>query len=90
MKKSGFRAFPGRLSHHFREKHVEPLGHRLPFSGEKQAAQVELDKALPYLHEAESACNSITKKDLALGCPWLMILVVKDCCSRSCDDKAET
>ena len=33
------------------------------FGGEKQAAQVELDKALPYLHEAESACNSITKKE---------------------------
>ena len=31
--------------------------------GEKQDAQVELDKALPYLHEAESACNSITKKE---------------------------
>lgn len=24
---------------------------------------MELDKALPYLHEAESACNSITKKE---------------------------
>ena len=38
------------------------LLHR-PSQGEKQAAQVELDKALPYLHEAESACNSITKKE---------------------------
>jgi len=31
---------------------------------EKAEAQIELDKALPFLHEAESACNSITKKDI--------------------------
>eukprot|EP00931_Biecheleriopsis_adriatica_P036383 TRINITY_DN2095_c0_g1_i5.p1 TRINITY_DN2095_c0_g1~~TRINITY_DN2095_c0_g1_i5.p1 ORF type:complete len:4649 (-),score=1173.32 TRINITY_DN2095_c0_g1_i5:61-14007(-) len=31
---------------------------------EKAEAQVELNKALPFLHEAESACNSITKKDI--------------------------
>ncbi|CAE7244035.1 DNAH5, partial [Symbiodinium pilosum] len=33
-------------------------------NGEKAEAQIELDKALPFLHEAESACNSITKKDI--------------------------
>ncbi|CAK0855452.1 unnamed protein product [Prorocentrum cordatum] len=33
-------------------------------SKEKAEAQVELDKALPFLHEAEQACNSITKKDI--------------------------
>jgi len=33
-------------------------------NNEKAEAQVELDKALPFLHEAESACNSITKKDI--------------------------
>mmetsp|Transcript_3629 Transcript_3629/g.6367 ORF Transcript_3629/g.6367 Transcript_3629/m.6367 type:complete len:3156 (-) Transcript_3629:97-9564(-) len=31
---------------------------------EKAAAQIELNKALPFLHDAESACNSITKKDI--------------------------
>ncbi|CAE8603461.1 unnamed protein product [Polarella glacialis] len=33
-------------------------------NAEKAEAQVELDKALPFLHEAEGACNSITKKDI--------------------------
>jgi dynein heavy chain len=33
-------------------------------NAEKQSAQVELDKALPFLYEAEAACNSITKKDI--------------------------
>jgi len=41
-------------------------------NAEKADAQVELDKALPFLHDAESACNSITKsrdqgKQEALG-----------------------
>jgi dynein heavy chain len=31
---------------------------------EKAEAQVELDNALPFLYEAESACNSIQKKDI--------------------------
>jgi dynein heavy chain len=31
---------------------------------EKAEAQGELDKALPFLHEAEAACNSVTKKDI--------------------------
>eukprot|EP00928_Gymnodinium_smaydae_P031101 TRINITY_DN22944_c0_g4_i1.p1 TRINITY_DN22944_c0_g4~~TRINITY_DN22944_c0_g4_i1.p1 ORF type:complete len:1938 (-),score=445.97 TRINITY_DN22944_c0_g4_i1:215-5482(-) len=31
---------------------------------EKAEAQVELDKAMPFLHDAESACNSIQKKDI--------------------------
>eukprot|EP00930_Biecheleria_cincta_P050644 TRINITY_DN3582_c0_g1_i1.p1 TRINITY_DN3582_c0_g1~~TRINITY_DN3582_c0_g1_i1.p1 ORF type:complete len:2677 (-),score=555.77 TRINITY_DN3582_c0_g1_i1:255-8135(-) len=31
---------------------------------EKAEAQVELNKALPFLHDAEAACNSITKKDV--------------------------
>jgi len=31
---------------------------------EKAEAQVELDKAIPFLKEAEEACNSITKKDI--------------------------
>jgi dynein heavy chain len=33
-------------------------------NAEKAEAQVELDKALPFLHEAENACNSIQKKDI--------------------------
>jgi dynein heavy chain len=33
-------------------------------NAEKADAQVELDKAMPFLHEAESACNSIQKKDI--------------------------
>jgi len=31
---------------------------------ESAEAQVQLDQALPFLHDAESACNSITKKDI--------------------------
>jgi dynein heavy chain len=31
---------------------------------EKQEAQVELDNAMPFLYEAEAACNSIQKKDI--------------------------
>jgi dynein heavy chain len=33
-------------------------------SAEKAEAQVELDRAIPFLREAEAACNSITKKDI--------------------------
>jgi len=33
-------------------------------NAEKSAAQVELDRAMPFLHEAEAACNSIQKKDI--------------------------
>jgi dynein heavy chain len=33
-------------------------------NAEKAEAQKELDNAMPFLHDAESACNSITKKDI--------------------------